>query len=48
MIESETYEFLCDHATHGDTDDVHAPFLSPADVVQELDEILCHFGGSVS
>ena len=48
MVESETYEFLCDHAAHGDTDDVHAPIFSPADVVQEFDEILRHLGGGVS
>ena len=33
----ETYELLCDHATHGNTDDVDAAVLGPADVVQELD-----------
>jgi hypothetical protein len=48
VTESETYEFLCDHAAHGDTDDVHAPVFCPADVVQEFDEILRHFGGGVS
>jgi len=48
VIEVETYEFLCDHAAHRDTNDVHAPFLSPADVVQEFDEILRHLGSRVS
>ena len=33
----ETYELLCDHATHRDTDDVDAAVFGPADVVQELD-----------
>jgi hypothetical protein len=31
--ESETYELLCNHATHGDTDDVDAAVFDPADVV---------------
>jgi len=44
----ETYELLCDHATHGDTDDVDAAVFGPADVVKELDEIFCHFRGRVS
>ena len=48
MIGVETYEFLCDHATHGDTNDVHATLLRPADVIQELDEILRHLGSGVS
>lgn len=43
----ETYEFLCDHAAHGDSDDVHAPWLGPADVVEELYEVFGHFGGGV-
>lgn len=48
VIGVETYEFLCDHATHGDTNDVHATLLRPADVIQELDEILRHLGSGVS
>jgi hypothetical protein len=31
--EGETYELLCYHATHGDTDDVDAAVFGPADVV---------------
>ena len=47
VLEVETYEFLCDHATHRDTNDVHTTVLGPADVIQELDEILRHFGSGV-
>ena len=48
VIEVETYKFLCDHATHGDTNDVNATVLGPADVVQEFDEVFRHFGSGVS
>jgi len=44
----ETYELLCDHATHGDANNVHAPFLGPADVIEKFDKILRHLGSCVS
>lgn len=44
----EVCEFLGDHAAHGDTDDVELAVLGPAEVVDELQQVLCHLGCGVA
>ena len=43
-----TYKFLGNHASHRDSDYMHTPGLGPAYVVQQLYNILGHFGGGVT
>lgn len=38
-----SYEFLSDHATHRDTNDIQLSICRPANMINDFEEILGHF-----